>query len=206
MSPSYEGRLRALKPDVLNTGTGYSDVNLKTVEAFSMNLFSPNAGQDVIYIERHGERQGPYKCRFASPKMSLWYKELDLEEGDKLIRVLHGKDQVYIVREVGYSHGMGAEIPAHYTVQLSKDTAISQQPRITTNHINISGSAGIQIGDNNVQHLEAAMKEVLAAIESAHASGREKEEAKGLLSKFLEHPLVSAAVGAGLPAALGLVG
>lgn len=177
------------------------------MDALRMNLFSPNAGQDVIYIERNGERQGPYKCRFASPKMSLWYKELDIEEGDKLVRVLHGKEQVYTVREVGYSHGMGGHIPAHYTVNLSKDTAIQQQPRsTTTNHINISSSTGIQIGDHNVQHLEAAIKEVLAAIEKAHASKDEKEEAKGLLSKFLEHPLVSAAVGAGLPAALGLIG
>ncbi|EKT4531418.1 hypothetical protein QEM33_004036 [Pseudomonas putida] len=170
-----------------------------------MSLFSANSGKDVIYIERNGERQGPYKCRFASPKMSLFYKELDLEDGDTIVRELHGKEQAYTVLEVGYSHGLGG-IPPHYTVNLTKVTAIQVQPRTATNHITIHGSTGIQIGDHNVQHLQAAMKEVLAAIESAHASPKDKAEAKGLLSKFLEHPLVSAAVGAGLPAALGLVG
>ena len=76
---------------------------------------------------------------------------------------------------------------------------------MTTNHINIHGSTGIQIGDHNVQSLEIALKDVLAAIEKAEVPLDEKEEARNRLNSFLQHPLVVAAVGGGVPAAIGLL-
>jgi len=171
-----------------------------------MSLFSPEAGQDTIYFERDGSRSGPYKCNFSSRKLTLFYKELEVSEGDKLIRIVPGKEDYYTVHEVEYSAGLGGAIPPHYTFELTKDSAVPKRSQsTTTNHISIHGSTGIQIGDHNVQNLEVAMKEVLASIDKADVSMEEKEEARNRLHQFLAHPLVSAAVGSGLSVALGLL-
>lgn len=170
-----------------------------------INPFSADSAPDVIYFERNGARIGPYKCHFSSPKVTLFYKQLDVEDGDKLIRILHDKEVSYTVEDTGYSAGQLTGTP-HYYLQIRKDTAISRPShQSTTNHINIQGSTGIQIGDHNVQNLEVALKEVLASIDNADAPKEEREEAKSRLNTFLAHPLVSAAVGASLPVALGLL-
>ncbi|WP_065910541.1 RIP homotypic interaction motif-containing protein [Pseudomonas sp. 58 R 12] len=75
----------------------------------------------------------------------------------------------------------------------------------TSKVVSIHGSTGIQIGDHNVQNLEVALNEMLASIDNADASKEEREQAKNRLNAFLAHPLVSAAVGASLPIAFGLL-
>lgn len=169
------------------------------------DLFSPEAGKDIIHIDRNGVRSGPYRCMFSRPKLTLWYSELDICEGDKILRSIPGREESYTATVVDYHQSFDG-IPACYIVDISKDTALPKPSRnITTNHINIHGSTGIQIGDHNVQNLEVAMKEVLASIDKADASLEEKEEARNRLHAFLAHPLVSVAVGSGLSVALGLL-
>ncbi len=169
------------------------------------DLFSPEAGKDIIYIERNGARTGPYKCMFSRPNLTLFYSELDICEGDKLLRSVPGREETYTVNVADYHQSFDG-IPACYVVDITKDTAIPKpNQNTTTNHINIHGSTGIQIGDHNVQNLEVAMKEVLASIDKADASLEEKEEARNRLHAFLAHPLVSVAVGSGLSVALGLL-
>lgn len=174
-----------------------------------MSLFSPGSGDDTVYLEREGVRKGPYQCSLGPKKVSLFYEELDVEEGDKLIRLIPNKEERYTVLEVHYSPRFGglSGIPPHYTLSIAKDTAIARDrpASTTTNHINIHGSTGIQIGDHNIQNLQVAMKEVLASIDNADATREEKEDARNKLHAFLAHPLVAAAVGAGLPLALGLL-
>ncbi|WLH67225.1 RIP homotypic interaction motif-containing protein [Pseudomonas sp. FP2309] len=170
------------------------------------DLFSPEAGNDIIHIERNGTRTGPYRCMFSRPRLTLFYGELDICEGDKLLRSIPGREETYTVELVDYHQSFDGDIPACYVVEISKDTAIRKPSQnTTTNHINIHGSTGIQIGDHNVQNLEVALKEVLASIDNADAPKEEREEAKNRLNAFLAHPLVSAAVGASLPVALGLL-
>ncbi|WP_167494390.1 RIP homotypic interaction motif-containing protein [Ectopseudomonas khazarica] len=171
-----------------------------------MSLFSPGGGRDEVYFERDGARQGPFKCNFATPQVHLFYKELDIVEGDKLVRpVPGGSEHVFTVTEVGFSHGLSG-IPPHYKLRLVKDAAIRPSHAApVTNHITISGSTGIQIGNHNIQNLEVAMREVLSSIDNSGAPMDEREDAKNRLAAFLAHPLVVAAVGAGLPAALGLL-
>ncbi|WP_185053957.1 RIP homotypic interaction motif-containing protein [Pseudomonas moraviensis] len=170
-----------------------------------MNLLSPKGGRDTIHLERNGNRTGPFKCNFTAQKFSMFYKEIDVTEGDKVVREIPGREEYHTVTEVHYSPGLG-RIPPHYTLSVSKDSAIPKPSQnTTTNHINIHGSTGIQIGDHNVQHLQVAMKEVLASIDNADATREEKEDARNKLHAFLAHPLVAAAVGAGLPLALGLL-
>jgi hypothetical protein len=68
------------------------------------------------------------------------------------------------------------------------------------NTVTITGSTNVNniIGSNNT----LTLSELAKAIESATATQQEKEEAKTLLRKFLEHPLVSAIAGS----AVGLLG
>lgn len=171
-----------------------------------MSLFSPGGGRDEVFFERAGARTGPFRCNFTTSQVNLFYKELDVEEGDKLVRSLPGgKEHIYTVTEVGFSPGL-SRIPPHYKLSLSKDSALpSSQSSPVTNHITISGSTGIQIGNHNIQNLEVAMRELLASIDNSGAPREEREEAKNRLAAFLAHPLVVAAVGAGLSGALGLL-
>lgn len=171
-----------------------------------MNLFSPAGGRDTIYLERDGVRTGPYKCNFTAGKFSMFYKELDVIEGDKVVREVPGREEYHTVIEANYSRGLGGHIPPHYKLITSKDSALPKPSQnTTTNHINIHGSTGIQIGDHNVQNLEVALKEVLASIDKADAPKEDREEAKSRLNAFLAHPLVAAAVGGALPVTLGLL-
>ncbi|MGS5087557.1 hypothetical protein ACVC7V_13810 [Hydrogenophaga sp. A37] len=66
--------------------------------------------------------------------------------------------------------------------------------------INITGSTNVVIGDNNV--VTQSVRDLIAAVESSSGTQEQKEEANGLLRKFLQHPLVAAAVGG----AIGLLG
>lgn len=62
--------------------------------------------------------------------------------------------------------------------------------------VNISGEGhNIQIGNDNQIIIEKAINELKDTIENSKATEEEKEEAKGLLNKILEHPIFSAIVG-----------
>lgn len=159
---------------------------------------------DVIYFLKGQEKHGPFECRFTEP-LRVFDTSLTFSEGDKIIRLLpNNTELVYTIVHVEFSAGLRT-IKPHYIFTLAKDSSLMSNAKTTTNHITINSSNGIQIGDNNVQNLEVVMKDVLAAIEKADAPREEKEEARNRLHKFLEHPLVVAAVGAAVPAAIGLL-
>lgn len=145
---------------------------------------------------------------FQHHPLRLFQVELEITEGDKIVRKVHGQEFVYTINEFEYYSGghSHSRFDPHYELTITKDSALPKpQPSVTTNNINIHGSTGIQIGDHNVQNLEVALKEVLTSIDNADAPKEEREEAKNKLNAFLAHPLVSAAVGATLPVALGLL-
>ena len=68
--------------------------------------------------------------------------------------------------------------------------------------INISESSQFQVGDGNVQSIENSIAILVRAIERSEGTPEQKKEAKNLLKKFLEHPLVAAIAG-GLTGLLG---
>jgi hypothetical protein len=51
-------------------------------------------------------------------------------------------------------------------------------------------AALVQIGSSNVQDIAVHFEKLVAAINDSSAPSAQKEEAKSLLKKFLEHPLV----------------
>ena len=61
--------------------------------------------------------------------------------------------------------------------------------------INVTGSTNVVVGDHNSQTITDSVKHLIATIESSGASMVEKAEAKSLLRRFLEHPLLSALAG-----------
>jgi hypothetical protein len=73
------------------------------------------------------------------------------------------------------------------------------------NTYNISHSNNVAIGDHNQQQQAVVncITELVRVIDGSDATPQAKAEAKGLLRKFLEHPLVSAVAGALASAALG---
>ena len=59
--------------------------------------------------------------------------------------------------------------------------------------LNVHGPA--QVGNGNTQNIHNVFNQLLQQIEKSEASDAEKNEAKSLLAKFLEHPLVGSIVG-----------
>ncbi|ART83180.1 hypothetical protein CBP31_11625 [Oceanisphaera profunda] len=169
----------------------------------------PLAGmkKDEIFLEVNSdERIGPFRTAFTNKSVTIYETSISVTEGDKVIRPLpNGREEFYTILETHYSSGLSA-IPAHYTLKISKDSAITPPPNVgnTTNHISISNSQGFQVGNYNTQNLELVLNQLVEHINNTDASREEKEEAKGRLDSFLSHPLVSTVVGASLPVALGL--
>ena len=61
--------------------------------------------------------------------------------------------------------------------------------------VNVQGSQGVQIGGSgNIQNVNLTLERLNNYIDSAGATTKEKEEAKGLLSAALENPLVKKAL------------
>lgn len=71
--------------------------------------------------------------------------------------------------------------------------------------INGNINAGnLQIGNNNNQNIENAISQILGEIDKMDASEEQKKEAKGLLQKFVEHPIISGIISGITLKALGL--
>jgi len=64
------------------------------------------------------------------------------------------------------------------------------------NNVSISGSNNVIVGDNNTQNISHHITEIVRALDADdHATPGQREEAKMLLKKFTEHPLVTAIAG-----------
>lgn len=60
--------------------------------------------------------------------------------------------------------------------------------------INVHGSTNVQIGQGNIQTINLDAEKIVANINSANASNTEKEEAKSLLKKLMDNPLLKGAL------------
>ena len=61
--------------------------------------------------------------------------------------------------------------------------------------VNVTSSKHVQVGSGNVQGVSIHIQQLRDAIENSAATPEAREEAKGALRKFLEHPAVSAILG-----------
>jgi hypothetical protein len=61
--------------------------------------------------------------------------------------------------------------------------------------INITGSSNVIVGDHNKQNISHHISEIARAIDASQATHEQKAEAKSLLRKFVENPMVTAIAG-----------
>jgi hypothetical protein len=61
--------------------------------------------------------------------------------------------------------------------------------------VSVHSSSNVQIGSHNVQDISIQIGKLVSAIDHSTASDEQKAEAKSLLRKFLEHPLVASIAG-----------
>jgi hypothetical protein len=161
-----------------------------------MNSFDAFATDQVVIVNPDGSESPPLKCIFESKKVTIFSDSLDVEEGQKILRVLPtGRRDTYTVQEVSFS-GRFHSIPASYELAIRKDSSLLSDATRPTTNISISNSHGFQVGDHNVQNIINAFTQILKSIDSADAAPSEKREAKERLLAFLSHPLVSTVLGA----------
>lgn len=169
-----------------------------------MNPFASMHTDMVWLVKTDGRRLGPYPTRIGQTA-TIFEPLLDVDEGDYLERSLPGgKVERHSIVECNYSQGLPG-IGPHWSLKLRKGPEKEKpQPQHTT--FNIHNSQNFQIGDHNTQHIEQGIADLLKRIEQSGAPQEEVEQAKGQIAKMLEHPLVSAILGSGVGALIGLAG
>lgn len=87
--------------------------------------------------------------------------------------------------EEGQGRGLSAKLGKNRSYDLGAAMQIT--------NLNINGQA--QVGNGNIQNINNVFAQLQQQIDLADAPAEQKEEAKSLLSKFLEHPLVCSVIG-----------
>ena len=148
----------------------------------------------VMLVKAGGDRHGPYKSVLTSDKCMINDASLDAEPGDEIVRTLpNGRDEHYIILRADFRQGFGG-IPSGYDLALTKRQQIlPHKPKETT--VNIHNSTGFQVGDYNVQNIQAALLSLERAIDSQDAPDSAKSDAKAKLKALLQHPLVVSVLG-----------
>lgn len=152
--------------------------------------------QDEARVEKKdGSILGPYKALFPGGTIFLLDEKADVEEGDVILRELpSGKDARCIVTAATfYRHGVAGMGP-HYQIKYRNGGRSEMQKPGHT--INIHGAQSIQVGDYNTQNIVNFFETLITKIESADRPAAQKEEAKDMLRKLLEHPAVVSVIGA----------
>ena len=91
----------------------------------------------------------------------------------------------------GTSNGMGKITAFGVDVIEGHTTSDIKLEFVQNKTINVTGSSNVVVGDNNTQNITQYISGIEHAINSSSASDEEKGQAKGLLQKLAEHPLVA---------------
>lgn len=114
----------------------------------------------------------------------------------------HGLVEAKLLDYIGEKNReiMWARITAHGVDVIEGDTQADLRIEFVQHHntYNISNSTNVAIGDNNQQTVKHSVEELMKVIESSGGSEEAKSEAKGLLRKTLEHPLLASVAGAAI--------
>lgn len=151
--------------------------------------------EDARIEKADGSVIGPYKASFPGGTIFVLDQTADIEEGDVILRKLpSGKDERSIVTEATFYRQGVSGMGAHYQIKYRKGgQAEMKQPSQT---INIHGAQSVQVGDYNTQNIINSFEALVKKIESSEVPQEQKEEAKGMLRKLLEHPAVVSVIGA----------
>jgi hypothetical protein len=157
--------------------------------------FSQLMRDSVIVRKKDGATSGPHKCSVQGNKIYIMDASVDVEEGDSVERELpNGKIESYTVLEAEFTKGLHA-IPDSWQLHVRKIGSLKPSGGRTTN-IHIANANAIQIGDHNIQQISSVLQSLVHSIDASQTSPEQKQEAKSRLREFLEHPAVTATLGA----------
>lgn len=147
---------------------------------------------EVFIVKPGGRRSGPHGAS-VQPKVTLIFDiDLDVENGDEVHRTLpNGKTEVFRVIESHFIRGPGDEL-SHWELKVAKG---QPAPARSSTTVNIHNSTAFQVGDFNTINIQNAITELVGQIDRASGTELEKKEAKSLVARALQHPLVSAVLG-----------
>ncbi len=171
-------------------------------------MFSDLMTDVVFIVKANGKKLGPLKTALSATSAQIMDATLDVDEGDKLTRELHGgKVESYTILEATFTKG-GHGIPSFFDLTLKKDSSLRQAdaPKTQGTTINIHNSTGVQVGNHNVINIQNALNELIEKIDASEASITDKQEAKGRLAALLSHPVVAAVLGGVAGSLPGLLG
>ncbi len=106
-----------------------------------------------------------------------------------LVKELHGSFRYGTFEVALTEEGQSRAISVMHGKERSYELGSGMQIASLTIH----GQA--QVGNGNIQNINNVFAQLQEQIELADAPTEQKEEAKSLLSKFLEHPLVCSVIG-----------
>jgi hypothetical protein len=87
-------------------------------------------------------------------------------------------------------------------VGLIEDNPFHKAKQMQTTHINFNNSSNNVVGNHNKVAITQHIVELERMVDQSNGTPEQKAEAKGLLKRFAEHPLVAAVVSGGI----GLLG
>lgn len=156
--------------------------------------------EDADIIKPNGIVFGPYKATFAGDTIIIKDKTAIIDVGDQVSRKLpNGTNEIRTINSVNfYDHG--TTIGPHFQLNVRQIPA-SQAFNNTTQNIHVHGG-NVQIGNQNKMEFINNIKYLVETIEKSNSSPQEKSDAKELLKKFLEHPIVTAIAGSAVTALL----
>lgn len=152
--------------------------------------------EDAFILKPDGRRLGPYKATFAGGTVIVDDKMADIDDGDQVMRLLpSGKEEIKHINQCTFYDTSIAGHGPHYQLKV-KPVPNTESYTVKHQTINVGNNSNVQIGDHNRMEFRENIQNLINTIERSSASEPEKEEAKGLLKKFLEHPLVTTIAGA----------
>jgi hypothetical protein len=154
----------------------------------------------VRILSASGDVIGEYKAAMSqSPdrKVHIFETVVNAGEGDELHQIVPGgRTLKFIITDVSHDNGFGDGDSACWCLTIEKATDLQKKESVGAGQtFNISGSTGVQIGNQNSMQISDAFKALAENIDKSDVSEEEKKEAKGLLAKAVEHPLLSALLG-----------
>lgn len=148
---------------------------------------------DPFFIEdRAGTRNGPFKTKFGSGTLMVFQSELNIAEGDRIIRPLpDGSERTYIVEGSSFSSG-SRNIPGHYSIRISEQAAAPGAASSALTATRDCEGTSAQAADKGLHSIAASMQSLAQAIERADFPSEQKEAARKALHALIENPVVTA--------------
>ena len=146
-----------------------------------------------ILLQKYYERRRERHIQFSSEDFDGAISDTDIayisdqlaEHGLIDWQPFHNRGE--LVGGFGYITAFGVDVIEDEDVDSPIKIVFDQR------NITVTKSTNVQIGNGNIQAI--TIGEIIAAIAKSNASEKEKNDAKSILKRFLEHPLVTSILG-----------